>query len=120
MSATPFGEKKLLSHLLSGAYVSLHYDLPTESNEVGSEGYSRVPFGTADFENAEPTVAKNRVIIEFPVSHSQYSDFVRYWALWDAISGGNMMFIGSLDTPMEVTAGSVARFLPGDLKVRCQ
>jgi hypothetical protein len=42
---------------------------------------------------------------------------VTYWGIFDASSGGNLLFFGQLDSSANVQSGDTVRFLSGDLTV---
>src|SRR6185295_3635433 len=88
--ASPYAEGRLLTYLLitNPAYVSLHTGAPS-GNEVSGNNYARQ---LMEFSNSgsAPTVASNTNVEEFPVATGAWGTLTHF-ALWDAVSGGNML-----------------------------
>ena len=95
---TTYGEGQVLTPLTTSAYVSLHTGDPDlGSNEVSGGSYARQ--GPTTFTNAgnNPTVASNSATVTYPAATANWGT-IGYFAIWDAVSGGNMRGSGALTT----------------------
>jgi len=121
MSASNYLENVILDHTLGTSaysmptvYVSLHTANPDEDAsgaEVTGGSYARQ---TATFAAAASGSASNDAEVVFtgmPVAT------VTHFAVWDAVSGGNMLVYGALDASKTVGAGDALSFGIGNLTV---
>lgn len=95
-------------------YVALFTVSPTPSGggtEISGAGYGRqtVTFGTA----SSGQVVSN-VGVVFPVATAPYGTIVAF-ALYDASSGGNLLYFGNLSTSRSVLTGDQVTFPSGQL-----
>lgn len=116
MSLTNHGEDKLLTLFKNAGsyYLALFTAAPGETGggaEVTGGAYARqlVAFG----EPADGTM-KNSAAIEFPTATADWGTAVS-WGLFDAASGGNLVWYGEITTPKELLAGDIYRINTGNL-----
>ena len=103
-------------------YVSLHTANPTDAGtgtEVSGGSYARVnvPPLDANWSAGTPTdgITSNVNAITFPAPSANWG-VITHCALWDAVSGGNMIAYATLTTPKTVNSGDAApSFLAGSL-----
>ena len=110
MSLTNYGEDKLLTLFKDEGpyYLALFTAAPGETGggtEVTGGGYARrqVTFGTPSSGRMS-----NSAAIEFPTASASWGTAVA-WGLFDASSGGNLVWYGSITTPKELLAGDIYR-----------
>ena len=110
MSLTNHGEDALLSLFKDAGpyYLALFTAAPGETGggtEVSGGAYARrqVTFGTPSSGSMS-----NSAAIEFPTATSSWGSAVA-WGLFDASSGGNLVWYGSITTPKELLAGDIYR-----------
>lgn len=116
MSLTNHGEDKLLT-LFSDAgpyFMALFTGSPSEAGggtEVSAGGYIRqeVSFGSP----AAGTM-KNASPIEFPTATANWGTAVA-WGLFDAETGGELVWFGEITTPKELLAGDIYRVNTGNM-----
>lgn len=110
MSLTNYGEDKLLE-LFKGAgtyYVGLFTASPSEEGggtEISAGGYARqkVTFGSA-----AGGAMSNSAAIEFPTATADWGTATA-WALFDAATGGNMLWYGDITVPKALYSGDIYR-----------
>ncbi len=127
-AASTYLQNALLDHLLRGVslpapaavYVALHIEDPTEAGlgatEVDGAGYARMELAEG-FSVAVAGIALNSETLEFPEAEADWGT-VKYVALWDAATEGNMLIAAPLGTYRTVPAGDVARWDAGALEIR--
>ena len=110
MSLTNYGEDRLLTLFRDdgSCYLALFTEAPGEAGggvEVTGGAYVRqkVTFG-----DPVDGVMKNSAAIEFPTATESWGTAVA-WGLFDAASGGNLLWYGSITTPKELLAGDIYR-----------
>lgn len=119
MSASNYLENKLLDHMLGTAaftmpaqvYVGLFTAAPSDAGggtEASGGSYARQP---ADFDAAASGQAQNDGVITFPQATANWGTLT-HWALFDAVSGGNMLHSGALDASR--TINDTDQFLVND------
>jgi hypothetical protein len=120
MGLSDYLEGKLIDHLLRGIaftppstlYISLHTGDPGEAgaNELSAGGYARHTYtsGTTKWSNVSGT-SKNSVLITFPVSTSSWGT-ITHFGIWDAATGGNLLFSGALTNSRAVSLGDTVSF----------
>lgn len=105
-------------------YVSLHTADPTDAGsgtEVSGNGYARaaVTNNTTNWPNSTQsggtTTKQNGTSIAFPTVTGAGWSIVSHFAVWDAVSGGNMLLSGSLNSNLTVSAGAGPSFPAGSL-----
>ena len=116
MSLTNTGEDTLLTLFKNAGpyYLALFTTAPGETGggtEVSGGAYARqqVTFGTPS-----SGTMKNSAAIEFPTATASWGTAVA-WGLYDALSGGNLMWYGDISTPKELLAGDIYRINSGNL-----
>jgi hypothetical protein len=127
-AASTYLQNAILNHLLRGedlpslgtVYAALHIEDPTEegleATEVDADGYARVSLGV-QFSDAVAGIALNAEAIEFPEAGADWGT-VKYLALWDSATDGNMLVAGPLGTYRTVGAGDICRFDAGAFEIR--
>lgn len=133
-------EQNVLEYLLRGGslsqpteiYVALFTDDPTDSNETSNElsdnGYSRqdaadggsVEEGwTSPSEDGDGYSCENELELEFPPIEDG-TVTVTHFGLYDASSGGNLLFHGEFDTSRDLAVDDVVAISAGALTVRVE
>lgn len=116
-------ENKILLHVLDNdsytspttVYLGLHTADPTDAGtgtEVSGGSYARqsVAFTVTNNE------ATNTSAIEFPTATGSWGT-IGWVAVWDADTGGNMLFHGQLTNSKTIASGDVFRVPAGDLDI---
>lgn len=101
-------------------YVGLFLTNPTASGsgtEVNGAGYARAQatFGSPT-QSGTSMVATNSSAVTFPQAQGSWST-PQYFAVYDALTGGNMLFYGSLPTAYAISSGMTPQFAAGALTV---
>jgi len=117
-------ETALLNHVCRGIaysaptslYVALYTTAPTDAGggtEVSGGGYARqqVTFGAPS--NGQVTTTAT---IEFPIATANWGTIVAI-GVFDAETGGNLLFYGNLDASKQIFAGDQFRILAGNLTI---
>lgn len=119
-------ENKLLDHVLGGpartypspatVFISLHIgagpgETGTPTNEVTGGGYSRQP---GQFGPAALSVAKNSANVAFT---NMPATTVTQVGIYDAATGGNLLFYGALTASKVVNAGDTFVINANDLQI---
>ena len=125
-NASDYLELKLLQHIFTSnggtaytapadnaIYVSLHTASPADdnsgSNEITGDDYARSnASNTLTWTVAQAggtTTAKNVQAVAFPQASGNYSAPVPHIGIYDASSGGNLLFHGQLSVAKTVTQG---------------
>jgi hypothetical protein len=81
-----------------------------------SDGYARVTTTPSDWDTPSGGVLYNASVFTFPVATGAWTT-VSYFFLSDSFSNGNLLFRGTLNTPISVDLGEKARFEIGTLEV---
>jgi hypothetical protein len=124
-SFSDYLENELLDHVLkvgaytqpTNIYVALFTVAPTDAGggtEVSGGSYARVQCNTWDA--ASGGASANTGAITFPQATANWGTVVAF-ALFDAVSGGNMLAWGDLAVSKAVDSGDTAEFAAGDLDV---
>ena len=119
-------EVKLLNLTLNGVaftavnnpYVSLHTADPTDAGtgtEVSGGSYART---TASFATASGTsgLVATDADVTFPTCTAAWGT-VGWIGLWDAASGGNMLYHTALDASKTIDSGDIFKITSGNLTV---
>lgn len=120
MSAlSTFLENRIADHILGNApytapsnvFLALFQTIPTltESGggtELSGNGYARVQIAnnSTNFPAASAGVKRNANPITFPVATGAWAN-AGHWAIFDSLTGGNMLFFGTIPTPISVVSG---------------
>jgi len=126
-SFSDYWENEVLDHLFGkGAYtpptvyVGLSTADPTDDGsglaEPSGSGYARLATTGASWGTASGGALSNASAIEFAIATGSWGT-ITHFALFDALSGGNILAHGTLTTPRAVTAGITPRFSIGELDV---
>lgn len=119
-----FLENELYDHVLRNAaytsptniYVSLHTADPTDAGtgtEVSGGSYARTAVTMGAPTNGSGT---NSADVQFPQCTADWGS-VSHIGIWDATTGGNMLFHSPLDTTKNLTTGDVFKIASGSLTV---
>ena len=108
----------------AGVYVAL-FTSPTDDagggTEVTGNGYARVQHGPGDANWSAPTaggLTQNIGTIQFPDPSGGNWGTITHFALYDAVTGGNMLYHGALTGSVVVNDGDGGpRFSDGALQV---
>jgi hypothetical protein len=122
MSKTDYSEDLVLTWLMTtGAvtrptawYVALTTTTPTDAaagTEVTGGDYARV---AATFAAPSGGSTSNSSTVTFPTATANWGT-VTHFEVWDALSGGNRLRWGALDTSEAVTTGQTPSFAAGAL-----
>lgn len=95
-------------------YVSLHTGDPgdTGANEVEGEGYERIPVTFAEPENKLSSNLEDIEFVNMPTCT------ITHIGLWDAKTGGEFWWAGSLGAAKDLQSGDIVRIRIGDLDVQ--
>ena len=129
-SFTDYLENKVLNHVFgitsfsapSNMYLGLSTstisDAGTGITEPSGNAYARVaiPNTTASWNTATTGSVSNKNILSFPEATGAWGT-VTYSFVSDALTGGNILFYGTLNVEKEVTAGDTVTVKAGDLAI---
>lgn len=130
-AASDFLENELLDHVLNGlswtsppnVWIGLSTADPGEDEATLAEpvgnGYVRAPVaGSPRFtlSSNDPREAANAANVDFPTATGSWGTLT-YFAIFDAVSGGNMLIYAALSSSLAVVATDTVRFVAGDLVV---
>ena len=127
-SFSNFWENEILDHIFgkgtytppSNIYVALSTTDPTDSGSGISEpsggSYARKSTAPADWDAAVSGTVDNANAITFVEATGSWGT-ITHFALYDALTGGNMLAHGALATSKIIDDGDVASFAAGDLDV---
>jgi hypothetical protein len=124
MSMSDYLENALLNAVLrntpytspSQVYVALFTSDPTDAGtgtEVSGGGYARQPVTFNAPTNGQVT---NAVDILFPVATASWGT-VTHIGIYDAQTGGNLLFHGALTTNKTISANDQLKIAAGDLSI---
>lgn len=123
MSFSNFLENKVLGHVFGATpytapatlYVGLFTSNPGETGsgtEVSGGSYARQ---TVAF-TVTGSQASNTAAVEFPTATASWGT-ITYAAIYDAVSGGNLLAYGALTTSKTIDNGDVFRIPAGDFDI---
>jgi hypothetical protein len=103
---------------VNNPYVSLHTADPTDAGtgtEVSGGSYART---TASFATASGTsgLVATDADVTFPTATATWGT-VGWIGLWDAASGGNMLYHTALDASKTIDSGDIFKITTGNLTV---
>ena len=107
-----------ISTMGAGPWLSLHtasLDDAGTGTEVSGGSYARVATATTDWtvSGTSPTQVTNANALAFPVPTANWGT-VTYVGVWDAASGGNLLYLAALTTSRTINNGDGAPSLaPG-------
>ena len=98
--------------LAAGPWVSLHTATLTDAGagaEVSGGAYARKATATTDWtvSGASPTQVANANALAFPAPTANWGT-VTYLGVWDAATGGNLLYVAPLTTSRTINAGDGA------------
>lgn len=99
-------------------YVSLHTADPTDAGtgaEVSGGSYARTAASFATASGTSGLVATD-ADVTFPTATASWGT-VGWIGLWDAASGGNMLYHTALDTSKTIDSGDIFKIATGNLTV---
>jgi len=123
MSFSNYLENKVLLHVFGATaytapatlYVGLFTSDPGEGGtgtEVSGGSYARQTIAFTVVNNQ----ASNTAAVEFPTATASWGT-VTYAAIYDAVSGGNLLAYGALTTSKTIASGDVLRIPAGDFDI---
>lgn len=123
MSFSNYLENKVLLHVFgataytapSTRYVALFTSDPGEAGsgtEVSGGSYARQTIAFTVTGNQ----ASNTAAVEFPTATASWGT-ITYAAVYDAVSGGNLLAYGALTTSKTIASGDVLRIPAGDFDI---
>lgn len=123
MSFSNYLENKVLDHVFGGTaytapatlYVGLFTTDPGEAGsgtEVSGGSYARQ---TITF-TVTGNQASSSAAVEFPTASASWGT-ITYAAIYDAVSGGNLLASGALTTSKTIDSGDVFRIPTGDFDI---
>ncbi len=123
MSFSNYLENKVLGHVFGGAaytapatlYVGLFTSDPGETGsgtEVSGGSYARQTIAFT----VTGSQASNTAAVEFPTATASWGT-ITYAAIYDAVSGGNLLASGALTTSKTIDNGDVFRIPAGDFDI---
>lgn len=123
MSFSNYLENKVLDHVFGGTaytapttlYVGLFTTDPGEAGtgtEVSGGSYARQTI-TFTVTGAQ---ASSNAAVEFPTATASWGT-ITYAAIYDAVSGGNLLASGALTTSKTIDSGDVFRIPTGDFDI---
>lgn len=104
----------------TNVYVGLFLTNPGPSGtgtEVSGNGYARAgaTFG-APASSAGSMVSSNSSPVSFPSATGSWGT-PQYFAIYDALTGGNMLFYGIISAPFAISSGMTPQYATGSLRV---
>ena len=123
MSFSNFLENKVLGHVFGATpytapatlYVGLFTSSPGETgsgSEVSGGSYARQTIAFTVTGNQ----ASNTAAVEFPTATASWGT-ITFAAIYDALSGGNLLAYGALTTSKTIDNGDVFRIPTGDFDI---
>ena len=123
MSFSNFLENKVLGHVFGATpytapttlYVGLFTSSPGETgsgSEVSGGSYARQTIAFTVTGNQ----ASNTAAVEFPTATASWGT-ITFAAIYDALSGGNLLAYGALTTSKTIDNGDVFRIPAGDFDI---
>ncbi|CAB4139418.1 hypothetical protein UFOVP351_46 [uncultured Caudovirales phage] len=123
MSFSNFLENKVLGHVFGATpytapatlYVGLFTSNPGETGsgtEVSGGSYARQTIAFT----VTGSQASNTAAVEFPTATASWGT-ITYAAIYDAVSGGNLLAYGALTTSKTIDNGDVFRIPAGDFDI---
>jgi hypothetical protein len=122
-------ENKINDHVLGGSdytrpgtvYFALYTAAPTEAGggtECSGGSYARVSVtnNSTNFPSSVSGVKANGTAITFPTASANWGT-VTAFGVFDASTGGNLLYFGTLSASRTVTSGDTARFAAGDFTI---
>lgn len=127
-SKTDWYENKVIEHLFETDYTApanLYVGLFLESakpadagggTEASGGAYARVAVARASGWTSAGNATENAADIDFPEATASWGELGAF-ALFDALTAGNMLYWGDLTTPKTINSGDTAKIPAGDLDI---
>lgn len=132
-----YAENALINHLLRGVamtalsttYISLHTADPTDANAAtelvspAALNYARVTLASTAWNAPSNGITTNTVDITFATAGNNWAPVgtpVTHFGIYDALTGGNLIFHSPLAASKVVNTGDVVRFTAGNLSIQLQ
>lgn len=126
-----YAENKVLEHAVgktswtmpSGPYLALLTTAATDEDgggvvePTGVGNYARITCPGTNWGAAAAGEIANSAAIEFAECADTNWGNIKGFALYNAITGGEMIFHGEITTPKDINIGDTAKFAIGDLEV---
>jgi hypothetical protein len=123
VSFSNYLENKVLDHVFGGVaytapttlYVGLFTSSPGETGsgtEVSGGSYARQTIAFT----VTGSQASNTAAVEFPTATASWGT-ITFAAIYDALSGGNLLAYGALTTSKTIDSGDVFRIPTGDFDI---
>lgn len=121
MGLTNYGETYVLGLIKSAKtyYLGVLTATPTDSSagtEVSGGAYARQAITFAEPVSGDPSSMANAVGIEFPTATAGWGTVVA-WGVYDAATGGNLIWYGTLSVSKELSANDTILIHAGELKL---
>jgi hypothetical protein len=110
MPFTAESRKRLHRALFSNVYLGLIHG----TNEISGDGYRRVRLILCEPEKDTMT---NTETIDFPEARASWGEVNRF-GLWDAETGGSLVFWGNWDAVERISADQWPRIKPGRIEIK--
>lgn len=101
-------------------YVGLFTSAPSDAGggvEVSGSAYARKATGTMSVSGTSPTNCTNDASIEFAAASGGNWGSITHVAIFDALTGGNMLGWAALTTGRTINDGDILRIPAGDLDI---
>lgn len=121
MSLTDYGESYVLGLIKDAkTYYLGMLTSPARDDLAGTEvtggGYARQPITFNVPVEGDPGYMTNSAVIEFPTATATWGTVIA-WGVYDAETGGNLVWYGDLTTAKELSANDTIIVHAGDLKL---
>lgn len=129
-SCALYSENKILEHIVgkssftmpAGPFLALFTVAPTAEDGTGGTeaslgNYARKTCPGTSWGAAADGAISNSAAVEFAECSGTNWGEMNGWALYDAITAGNMIIWGEITTPKTINIGDTAKFAIGDLDV---
>jgi len=106
--------RRQLADLIAGDFNETYLGLLNQSkNEINKSGYSRINFTGFSFmsEDADYFNYGNGSVLQFPIANEDWGE-IYYIGFYTASSGGNLIALFSLPSPITIRIGQKVIFLP--------
>lgn len=101
----------------TNVYVALHTADPTDAGtgtEVSGNGYARQTIG---FDASSSGTASNSSAVEFPAASGGDFGTITHIGLWDASTGGNLLFHSALTTSKTIADGDIFKIAASGIDI---
>ena len=129
MSLSNYSENLLLNYLLNDSavtrptawYVQLHMTDPTDTGTSGTEptitagDYDRKTLGATGMTVATSGTNSNPATVSWTANAGAATYTFTHVSIWDALTGGNCLMVGSIPVPEQVAAGGILTLAIGKL-----